>query len=386
MIFHPPWGVHLLCVFFLTQLGHWVVLVNLNFGLHPAAATMNDMDVSSRKKLLTWLRLGCVVMAVAALLFVFSRINLVELLHALRSARPDWLLAAVAVYGLVFLPGAWRFQHPDAAAQRLRGPSWGDRHTHDFDRSFFLHHVLWRDWRRLCQVRALRSLVSTPAPANPCSSRPAGPSAGFGRIEFLFIVLAFGLAALNGAFARLGAPSLNLPPRRVALVVLLIALLCVALKRWGPRSALALLQAFQQAGGRLLRSWTSTWQGLACGFLVQVVLALSLAPQFAGGSAARLCLGAICSGPFRSSQRPARSPSTSPARVCAKARSWACLAFTEFPPLMPWPLLYLPWSPGCFGPRWGESSCGASNVGNPPIAPCPRLFPSSSPLSMMRIF
>ncbi len=270
MIFHPPWGVHLLCVFTSPS---WVALVNLNFGLHPAAATMNDMDVSSRKKLLTWLRLGCVVLAVAALLFVFSRINLVELAHALRSARPGWLLAAVAVYGLVFLPGAWRWHlmlrlsgcavHPGATARMTLighffytvffGVTGGD----------FAKSALYARWYQLPLPQIL-------------ASTPLDRLLGLGGL-ILFIVLAFGFAALNGAFARLGSPSLNLPPRRMALILLLIALLCIALKRWGPRSALAVLQAFQQAGGRLLRSWPSTWQGLACGFLVQVALAASLA-------------------------------------------------------------------------------------------------------------
>src|SRR5580704_4477583 len=67
------------------------------------------MDVSSRKKFPPWLRLGSVVVAIIAVFYVFSRINLTELAHALRSARPGWLLAAVAIYGLIFLPAAWRW-------------------------------------------------------------------------------------------------------------------------------------------------------------------------------------------------------------------------------------------------------------------------------------
>ncbi|HZQ46374.1 MAG TPA: lysylphosphatidylglycerol synthase domain-containing protein, partial [Verrucomicrobiae bacterium] len=67
------------------------------------------MDLPPRKRLIPLLRVASAMVAVAALLYVFSRINLVQLAHALRSAQPGWLLATVAVYGLVFLPAAWRW-------------------------------------------------------------------------------------------------------------------------------------------------------------------------------------------------------------------------------------------------------------------------------------
>src|SRR5437879_5833044 len=62
-----------------------------------------------QKRIVLWLRVLCVALALAALGYVFSRINLSELARTLRSARTGWLLATVAVYGLVLLPSAWRW-------------------------------------------------------------------------------------------------------------------------------------------------------------------------------------------------------------------------------------------------------------------------------------
>ncbi len=214
------------------------------------------------------------MVAVAALIYVFRKIDLVELAHALRAARPGWLVMAVAIYGLVFLAGAWRWHlmlrlsdcavHPRATARMtLIG--------HLFYTVFFgvaggdlAKSALYARWYQLPLAQIL-------------ASAPLDRLLGLGGL-ILFIIIAFGLAALNGAFARLGAPSLNLSMRQVVEMLLAVLLIWFCFKRWGQRSILgAVLSAFKDAGARLLHSWRAAGQGLACGFLVQAALAASLA-------------------------------------------------------------------------------------------------------------
>lgn len=232
------------------------------------------MEVSPQKKLQPWLRAGSAAVAAAALFYVFSRINLVELAHALRSARPGWLLAAVAVYGLVFPPAAWRWH----LMLRLSGCAINAGAT---ARMTLIGHLFYTVLFGVAGGDFAKSALYArwyqfPVP-QVLACAPLDRLLGLGGL-IVFIVLAFGLAALSGAFAHLGTPSLNLSPRRVALILVLGLLIWICYKRWGRGTVLGtVIGAFKDAGERLLHSWHSAWQGLVCGFLVQALLAASLA-------------------------------------------------------------------------------------------------------------
>ncbi|MDB6067458.1 MAG: hypothetical protein JWR26_3666 [Pedosphaera sp.] len=232
------------------------------------------MDVVPKRNHLPWFRLICVAVALAALWYIIRRTNLASLAETLRSARIGWLLAAVAVYGLVFIPASWRWHlmlrntgcavHPGATARMslighffytiFFGVAGGD----------FAKTALYARWYQLPLPQIL-------------ASAPLDRLLGLGGL-ILFIVLSFGLAAVNGAFSQLQPASLRMPPFWMALALAFLALAWIALRRWGKLSAVNIMwSAFKEGGKRLMKSWPATLQGLTCGFLVQLALAASLA-------------------------------------------------------------------------------------------------------------
>src|SRR4051812_11173471 len=54
-------------------------------------------------------KLVCVAVTVIALYFVFQRIPPATLLETFRSMRFGWFIGAILLYGLMFLPAAWRW-------------------------------------------------------------------------------------------------------------------------------------------------------------------------------------------------------------------------------------------------------------------------------------
>ena len=54
-------------------------------------------------------KLVCVAVTVAALFFVFRRIPAATLLETLRGMKVAWFIGAVLLYGILFLPAAWRW-------------------------------------------------------------------------------------------------------------------------------------------------------------------------------------------------------------------------------------------------------------------------------------
>ncbi|HPU56147.1 MAG TPA: lysylphosphatidylglycerol synthase domain-containing protein, partial [Verrucomicrobiota bacterium] len=65
--------------------------------------------MQSSKRAMARVRVACVLVAVAALCIVLRRIGLDRLQDAFQSMRVGWFLAAVMLYGLLFLPAALRW-------------------------------------------------------------------------------------------------------------------------------------------------------------------------------------------------------------------------------------------------------------------------------------
>jgi uncharacterized membrane protein YbhN (UPF0104 family) len=57
---------------------------------------------------LKW-KLLCIAVTVLALFFVFRRIPAATLLDTLRGMKVGWFIGAIVVYGILFLPAAWRW-------------------------------------------------------------------------------------------------------------------------------------------------------------------------------------------------------------------------------------------------------------------------------------
>jgi glycosyltransferase 2 family protein len=65
--------------------------------------------MGSINKPLLWLRVAGAIVAVSAIGFLLHRLHPGALVEALRATRPGWVAVAVLVYGLLFLPAAWRW-------------------------------------------------------------------------------------------------------------------------------------------------------------------------------------------------------------------------------------------------------------------------------------
>jgi rSAM/selenodomain-associated transferase 2 len=227
-----------------------------------------------KKSFVPWFRVGGVAVAALVLVFVFRRIDLRDLGHALRSARPGWFLAAVALYGAGFLPGAWRWHlmlrmtgcavHPGATTRMsLIG--------HFFYTLFFgmaggdlAKSALYARWYQMPLPEIL-------------AAAPLDRLLGLGGL-MAFVVLAFGLASANGAFVHLGPATLPVPWWWIVVAGMVVLLVGAGLLRWARDSAVGkTLGAFLSAGRRLFISWPVAWQGLVCGLLVQLAFAGNLA-------------------------------------------------------------------------------------------------------------
>src|SRR4051812_38057072 len=65
--------------------------------------------MDSVNKPLLWSRAAAAIVAVSAVVFLLHRLHPGALLDAFRSTRPGWVAVAALVYGLLFVPAAWRW-------------------------------------------------------------------------------------------------------------------------------------------------------------------------------------------------------------------------------------------------------------------------------------
>src|SRR5437870_8743115 len=65
--------------------------------------------MDSLKKPWLWLRVAGTILAVTAIGLLLRRVQPGALAATLRTTRPGWALAAVALNGLLFVPAAWRW-------------------------------------------------------------------------------------------------------------------------------------------------------------------------------------------------------------------------------------------------------------------------------------
>ncbi len=223
-----------------------------------------------------WVRVGCAFLALAALAYVFSRINLHELLVALRSARPGWLAATVIVYWFVLFPSAWRWH----LALRLTGCAMRFGATL---RMTLIGHLFYTLFFGVAGGDVAKSALYArryhlPLP-EVLAAAPLDRLLGFGGL-LIFMMASFVMAFVNGAFSQFGPISLKLPIGWAGLILALLAVLviCFVINRSGSATPFGrLILAFVKGGRQLFASRRVFWEGLACGLAVQLALAMSLA-------------------------------------------------------------------------------------------------------------
>jgi hypothetical protein len=217
-----------------------------------------------------------VVLALAALVYVFRRIDLHQLALALRSARGGWLAASSVVYGFVLLASAWRWHlvlELTGCAVRFGATLRMTLIGHLFYSIFF--GVAGGDVAKAALYSRRHQM---PLP-EVLASAPLDRLLGLLGL-MVFMAGSFGLAAWNGAFSQFGAASLKISVgwTVVILAVGIFLLVWFFRKRWGCETAFGRLAlAFINGGKRLVKSPRVLWEGLLCGLIVQLALAASLA-------------------------------------------------------------------------------------------------------------
>jgi rSAM/selenodomain-associated transferase 2 len=219
-------------------------------------------------------RLACGVVTIVALVIVFRRIDPATLWETLRTMRVGWFLAAIAMYGLIFLPSSWRWHlalrqadvsvHPGAAVRLsvighffytiLFGAAGGDT----------AKSAVYARWYRLPLPEVL-------------AAAPLDRLIGFAGL-LAFGLVAVLLGAFGGGFARFQRVSLDWP--KYALLVILVLLIIGTLVMFRAKAGSARARfagTFVHGGKRLLRTPGVFLQGLLCAFLVHVGLNSALA-------------------------------------------------------------------------------------------------------------
>ncbi|MBI3849495.1 MAG: TIGR04283 family arsenosugar biosynthesis glycosyltransferase [Verrucomicrobia bacterium] len=221
-----------------------------------------------------WIRLGCIAVSAVALFVVFRGVDVGALAATFRNLHIGWFVAAIVLYGLIFLPGAWRWH----LMLRLTGSTVHLAATarvaligHFFYTLLFgavggdvAKSALYARWYRL------------PA-AVVFGAAPLDRLLGFCGLV-VFAALAFTLATVNGAFVN-GETIAWRWPVSWAWAILGLAAVCLGLllrgrdepawTRWA--------RVLVEGGQRLIASPRIATQGLLCGFLVQAALSGVLA-------------------------------------------------------------------------------------------------------------
>jgi uncharacterized membrane protein YbhN (UPF0104 family) len=230
------------------------------------------MDLSRRRIVLV--RTACVLATAVALFLVLHRVDPREMLAVLRTMRPGWFVAAIALYGFLFVPAAWRWH----LALRLAGNAVSFAITlrvaligHFFYTILF--GAVGGDTARSALYARQQKLPMTEILAASSLDRLMGCAGLIG-----FVSLAFGIAAAHHAADQIHAAG-TLPSRGwlVALGVIIVAVMAVLSRSSAESPVKRFLRAFSQSGRLLIRSPRRLGMGILCGFAVQGALSGVLA-------------------------------------------------------------------------------------------------------------
>ena len=219
----------------------------------------------------------CVAVTVAALYFVFRRIPAKTLLETFREMRVGWFIAAIALYGIMFLPAAWRWHLALRMNDSVVNPSATVRFTiigHFF--YLMLFGGAGGDAAKATVYARRYSLPLAKALAAVSLDRLMGSGA-------LLVIAAIGFAitGAHGGFGGNKSISISHAAWWLLLLIPIIAVALVLLKRSHHESIFRRFAvAFIESGKRLVKSPKVVLTGFFCSLLMQLaintVLALNL--------------------------------------------------------------------------------------------------------------
>ncbi len=223
---------------------------------------------------LVWTRLAGVVLTAGVLWLVLRRLRFPALEDAFRTMNPGWFIAAVALYGTLFVPAAIRWH----LLLRMTGAAVCPRTTL---RVCLIGHLFYVLLFGAAGGDTARSALYArwyrqPLPAI-LATAPLDRFLGFVGL-IVFGAAAFATAWCAGGFKRVGIISLRFPGLWGLALVLLVAFIVFLAWRARPGGFLSkFFEALALSGKRLLASPRILIIGAICGFLVQLVLSAVLA-------------------------------------------------------------------------------------------------------------
>jgi uncharacterized protein (TIRG00374 family) len=225
-------------------------------------------------KTLVRVRIGFLLVALAAMFFIVRRVQASVLAHTIRAAKPAWLLAAVMLYGFLFLPAAWRWH----LVLRLTGSavSYGTSL-----RLSLIGHFFYTIFFGAAGGDSAKSLLYSrhydQPPAKIFAASSLDRLLGFGGL-ILFTALAFATAAVHGVFTSTGPVLFRWTVLWLFIIAMVVTTGLIVLKRQPKNSIWAQFANALFANGRkLVASPKKLFAGVLCGLTMQLALSGVLA-------------------------------------------------------------------------------------------------------------
>jgi uncharacterized membrane protein YbhN (UPF0104 family) len=219
----------------------------------------------------------CVAITIVALYFVFRRIPVSTLVNTIRSMHVGWFLAAVLLYGIMFLPAAWRWH----LALRINDCVVNRSATVRFSiiGHFFYLMLFGGAGGDAAKATVYGRRYALPIPKT-LTSVSLDRLMGSGAL-LVIAAIAFGITGAHGGFGGNKSVSISRSAWWLLLLLPIIAGVLVFLKRSHHESIFRRFAvAFLEGGKRLIKSPKVVLTGFFCSLLMQVainaVLALNL--------------------------------------------------------------------------------------------------------------
>lgn len=222
-------------------------------------------------------RLVCIAVTLVALFLVFRRIPVAKILDTIRAMNVGWFIGAVVLYGIMFLPAAWRWH----LALRINDGfvDWPATGRFTIIGHFAYLILFGGAGGDAAKAAVYARRYGKPLPkilASVWLDRLMGSGA-----LLVVAVMAFAVAGMHGGFAGAKSISVHESVWWVLLAIPVVALLLYWLRRSRHHSVLHRLgMAFLEGGKRLITSPGVVLSGFLCSLLMQCavngMLALNL--------------------------------------------------------------------------------------------------------------
>ena len=218
------------------------------------------MTVSRQKWV--WLgRLGCLCLSAIVLWLIFARIHVSIVARTLFALHPGWFLAAVVLYGVLFIPAAARWHLVLKPAGAAIGPMVTLRYTLI---GHFFYTILFGPiggdsakvalYARRFRIPFARMLATAPLDRL------------FGWVSSLVFALAF-------IFSTLPRLKYHVPWTSLVLLGIGSLILILLIRPWRFAPCRSFARSFVEVGRSILSSPRTLVVGVGCGFLTQAALA-----------------------------------------------------------------------------------------------------------------